>query len=318
MKPNTLHQGDCLGIMGEWPAGAVDLIYLDPPYGSQRDYGQFDDRWPSFEAYLDYMRPRLEQCHRLLKPTGSLYLHCDPTASHYLKVMLDGIFGRANFQNEIAWERTYNVKTAGQGFARSSDRILVYAATKATFNHQYRPMAETNRAAYRGRDADGRIWRRGVVHNPRLGGYHYSLELGEVIPKNGYRMSEQTARRWLAEDRLIVKPGRQLAVKCYLKDSKGSLVTDFWDDLVNMGGTSKERVGYPTQKPLALLERIIKASSNEGDLVLDPFCGSGTTIIAAAKLGRQWIGIDQNPDALAIVKQRLNTQTMPLIANMGD
>ena len=310
---NQLHLGDCHTIMAAWPAASIDLIYLDPPYGSQRDYGAFDDRWPSFEAYLDYMRPRLEQCHRLLKPTGSLYLHCDPTASHYLKVMLDTIFGRANFQNHITWQRTRGNKQTMRAFPHNSDHILFYALPDAPFAKPYNGLLGAKFLQnFRQQDADGRPWRRDDISAPGGYGYKYKLGYDERTPSRGYRMPKKTAERWLREGRLIITAGQVPSYKRYLDECRGSTVSDCWNDLEVVKVMSNEGVGYPTQKPLALLTRIILASSNEGDLVLDPFCGSGTTIVAAARLGRQWLGIDRNSDALALVKQRLNEQTMPL------
>jgi DNA modification methylase len=303
IKTNTLYHGDNLEIMRRYiPAETIDLVYLDPPFNSNRDYNlsyhennsrsarnrkAFSDIWRWDEtsthalaqtrdsspelhslvkglvkglgstpvaAYLAMMTPRVLEIHRVLKKTGSLYLHCDPTSSHYLKIILDQIFGGAHFRNEITW----SYKGGGRSnkhFARKHDTILFYTKSdRWTFNYRDILVDRTNRT---------------------------------------YFTDENGDRYWL-------KYGKRY----YLKH-EGKVPEDWWADIDPLHGPYKERLGYPTQKPLALLERIIRASSNEGDIVLDPFCGCGTTLVAAESLRRKWIGIDVSKDAIEITEKRL-------------
>ncbi len=227
----TLLLGDCLDLLPSVDAESVDLVYLDPPFFTQRTHTAFDktgkahsfeDRFPGIGAYIDWVRVRVEEMHRALKPTGSLYLHCDDHASAYLKLMLDEVFGIENFRNDIKWKRTSAHSVVGRSFGRVHDNILYYGKT------------------------------------------------------------EEADLKPTPED-----------------------VGDLWLDMPGPPPT-KERVGYPTQKPLALLERIVKASSWPGDLVLDPFSGSGTTLVAAVRLGRRAIGMDQSEGACEVASRRLD------------
>jgi len=291
---NTLYTNDNLYILTGLNSNLVDLIYLDPPFNSKRTYSapigskaagaSFKDMWtwddvneayletlaedfpalPDFigavgilhskamSAYLTYMAQRIIEMHRVLKDTGSLYLHCDPTASHYLKIVLDEIFGKNNFRNEINWCYASG-GVSKRYFARKHDIILFYAKSKNyKFNTQYREYSEGTK-------------QRGLTA--------YKKRLNE-----NYELS-----------------------------SKGAVMSDWWADIIPLlSPTSYERTGYPTQKPLALLQRIIKASSNEGDIVLDPFCGCATTCVAAQQLGRKWIGIDIEWKAKEVLIQRLS------------
>lgn len=300
---NSLYFGDCLNVMQQWPEETVDLCYLDPPFNSKTDYNvlfgsdpdtgrraqivAFEDTWSWSEdavarverltkaaayperarcisglrtmlgpsgmlAYLAYMAERLSEVQRLLKPSGSVYLHCDPTASHYLKATMDAIFGASNFRNEIVWRIGWvsGFKTQKRGWIRNHDTLLYYVKSPQAvkrFNKEHLPYPE----GYLRRDG-----------NPPRG--------------------------------------------------KGIPVEDTWNchsgdvlDSIMIKSFSREKLGYPTQKPVALLERIIKASSSPGDLVLDPFCGCGTTVAAADKLDRDWIGIDISPFAVDLMKARL-------------
>lgn len=302
---NKLFYGDCMTIMQhEMQPESVDLIYLDPPFNSNRNYNAiykdetgkplpdqveaFCDMWimnaererallkmptllrqakvgaetvdfmiawtralrhsqPRMLAYLSYMLERLLAMRGMLKPTGSIYLHCDPTASHYLKVMMDGIFGRENFRNEIVWCYTGPGSPNARQFNRKHDTIFWYSkGEKWTFNR------DAVRVPYK----DG---------SPHTGGFTHPK--GEKAGKN---MSKEVAATY----------------------TKGKVLETWWTDIAIAARSKKERLGYATQKPLKLLDRIIKASSNKGDLVLDPFCGCATTLEAAHKLGRKWIGID--------------------------
>lgn len=351
VKNQTIWTEDNLHILRGLNSDMFDLIYLDPPFNSKRNYSApigsnkkaevvFKDVWAlkdvknawhgdiaeeepaiyeairaseitydkSMKAYLIMMAVRLIEMKRILKPTGSIYLHCDPTASHYLKLLMDSIFGHDNFKNEITWERIKGAKgttAKSKQYPRNSDRILFYAMPNAKFDQQYTDLSEGGLAPYKHKDKDGRIYRLGDISNPGGGGYEYDLGFGEVAPRGGYRMPEKTAREWLADGTLIVKKGKVPARKRYLKDSKGALVPDLWSDIGALQDSSKEKIHYPTQKPLALLERIIKASTNEGDFILDPFCGCATALVAAEKLGRQWVGIDIVENAYKLVIQRV-------------
>ena len=309
--PNRLYFGDCLEVMREdIPSESVDLIYLDPPFNSKRLYNAFiggaqwvafDDTWRWYEAiddfhevasqprlaglmeglrlmlgegpqlaYLSYMANRLVECQRVLKSTGSIYLHCDPTMSHYLKAVMDGIFGRANFRNEIIWDYSFRLMDLPRFFNRKHDIILFYAKTRASrFS-----MPKT-------------AWTRQEIIKTRKQKIHTDADGDELIWMPGGRGNSKSRLKKIAD---IVQEGKA--------------ISDVWAIPI-VSSSAKERVGYPTQKPLALLERIIKASSNEGDVVLDPFCGCGTAVHAAQNLGRQWIGIDICVNACKIIETRI-------------
>ena len=304
MEANTLYYGDCLEWMEKWNDEVVDLIYLDPPFNSNANYNMlysrettnaqyraFNDTWTWDEAaderykmysnavgrpahkvivglhhflgdsgmlaYLTYMARRLEEMHRLLKPTGSIYLHCDPTASHYLKLILDEIFGKENFRNEIIWHYYNGTSNIKKAYVRKHDVILFYA--------------------------------RAVAYT---------------------RYNEGYAREPYATDSNFVKnPGAYKDT--YKPHPKGKRRHDVWR-IPTINNMAKERLGYPTQKPLKLLHTIISASSNEGDLVLDPFCGCGTTVDAAQRSNRKWVGIDISSFAIDLIKnKRLKNSKIP-------
>jgi adenine specific DNA methylase Mod len=263
-------------------------------------------------AYLAMMAPRLVELHRVLKPTGSLYLHCDATASRYLGILLDGIFGTKNFQNEIVWKRT-SARSDSHRWNHIHDTILFFSKSERfTWNRQYTPYDETYTAKFyqHVEPATGRRYasdnltaagtREGSSGKPWHGinvkrkGIHwkYTIEKLEELDKEGR----------------IIWPDKQGGVpryKRYLDEMSGLAVQSMITDISPLSAQSAEKLGYPTQKPQALLERIIAASSNKGDIVLDPFCGCGTTIHAAQKLGRQWIGIDVTYLAINLIKRRL-------------
>ena len=227
---------------------------------------------------------------------------------------MDAIFGRENYRNEITWERMQGSKNSARNWGRSSDTILYYVKGEAPpiWNTQYRALSASGRGNYRHDDGDGRgLYRIGDVGAPGNGGYFYDLGLGEVTPKRGYRMPETSARKMLAAGELWIKPGRVPGRKRYLSASKGTAHSNMWydEDVKGISGPKHpEDTGYPTQKPLALYERIIAASSNPGDVVLDPFCGCATTPIAAERLGRQWIGMDLWDKAHKTVLERLEQE----------
>jgi site-specific DNA-methyltransferase (adenine-specific) len=278
-------------------------------------------------AYLSMMAIRLIELHRVLKPAGSLYLHCDPTASHYLKLLLDGVFGPVNFQNEIIWKRTTSHASSVR-WAPVHDTIFFYSKTSAfTWNRTLETYDESYIARhYRSEDERGRfqidnLTGSGVRHgdsgapwrgvDPTARGRHWAIP-GTILRRFGHEqavegMSVQQKLEFLDEQGFIYWPpqGDMPRLKRYLDDDGGVPIRSVINDIGPISAQASERLGYPTQKPLALLERIISASSNEGDVVLDPFCGCGTAVHAAQKLGRQWIGIDVTHLAISLIEKRL-------------
>ncbi len=250
---------------------------------------------------------RLLELHLGLKPTGSLYLHCDPTASHYLKVLLDAVFGPTNFGNEIIWRRQNAKGLAFTRFARDHDVIFRYTKSeKWIWNPQYIAHdPDYVRQFYKYRDEDGRIYRLADLTNPNKNRPNLTYEFLGVT--RVWRWTRQRMEEALKGGLIVQnKPGQVPALKRFLDEQEGTPIDDLWLDVMPVQAQAAERLGYPTQKPLALLERIISASSNEGDLVLDPFCGCGTTVHAAQKLNRRWIGIDITHLAIHLIKRRLN------------
>lgn len=268
-------------------------------------------------AYLTYMAERLEHMHRLLKATGSLYLHCDPTASHYLKALLDAIFGAAHFRNEITWRRSNPKSLSTINFPNCRDIILRYSRSQScTFSMVYGEHdPEYVRKAYRHRDRNGR-YRLLPLLNPNDNRPNLTYEFLGVT--RVWRWTRE--RMQAAYDAGIVvqaKPGAVPQYKKYLHESRGRTVTNDWHDIRPVLGN--EELGYPTQKPIALLQRVIKASSNLGDVVLDPFCGCGTTIEAARTLKRQWVGVDISAFAIDLIRHhRLNDPSIPTLGIPAD
>ncbi len=366
---NTLFYGDNLYILRDHLLNeSVDLVYLDPPFNSNRSYNvlfkdesgheaesqitAFEDTWHwdvaaeqtynalindggrvatlmgallqaigrnQMLAYLVMMTARLVELHRVLKPTGSLYLHCDPTASHYLKIILDGIFDPQNFRNEIVWKRQSAHSDAKSKFADVTDTILFYAKSKSTkFKPQYiKHNPEYITTFYRFDDRDGRgLYRLDNMAspNPRPNMMYEWHDFS--YPTKGWRYQRETMQKLHDEGRIYYpkhKDGtpdttKRLALKRYFNEQEGSIITNAWTDINPLHSSDAERLGYPTQKPLALLERIINASSNAGDIVLDPFAGCGTAVAAAQKLDRKWIGIDITHLSVALLKNRLKGQ----------
>jgi len=262
-------------------------------------------------AYVVMMTIRLLEMYRILKPTGSIYLHCDPTASHYLKIVLDSIFDVRNFKNEIVWRRSFAHGDAKQGakhFGRCTDSILFYTKTdSATWNPQYTPYSEEalKRDYKYIEEKTERRYRLAPVDGP--GGASKGNPFYEFLGVKGYWRFNQEKMQKLYEEGLIVRSstGKSLSQKMYLDEAKGRPVDNLWDDIHRISPNSSESLGYQTQKPTALLERIISASSNKGDMVLDPFCGCGTAIDASEKLERNWIGIDITHLAINLIKRRI-------------
>jgi len=328
LDTRVIYCGDNFEQLRKLPDACADLIYIDPPFNSNRNYevfwGEtkekraFEDRHASTQAYIEFMRPRCQELARVLKKTGSFYYHCDWHASHYVKVMLDQIFGENAFQNEIVWRRT-NAREDKSRWPRMHDVIFLYADDRAEYNFQPLLLAgdearmphtlvtgkdgkkyNTFDLTGAGTTADGESGRPWRGFNPSKFGRHW-----------GYAHSQMD--EWDTAG-LIHWPKKQGAAggfprrfddKPFVPEAREVQLGDVWVDIDRLNQTAKERLGYPTQKPLALLERIIRASSNENDIVLDAFCGCGTALVAAQKLKRQWIGIDVSPTACRVMAKRL-------------
>jgi len=263
-------------------------------------------------AYLSMMAPRLIELRRVLKPTGSIYLHCDSTASHYLKILMDSIFGPENFLNDIVWKRATTVKgNIGQGsrfFGPNTDNILFYRKTERnTFNGLFKEYSEDYVEQFFRYVEPGTGRRYRLISMTGPGGAAKGNPQFEVMGITRYWRYSKESMAELIKQGLVVQtsPGAVPQRKQYLDEGKGVAVQSLWDDIPPLQSQAKERLGYPTQKPETLLERIIRASSNEGDLVLDPFCGCGTTISVAQRLNRRWIGIDITHLAITLMKVRL-------------
>jgi site-specific DNA-methyltransferase (adenine-specific) len=261
-------------------------------------------------AYLAMMAVRLLELHRVLKPTGSLYLHCDPTASHYLKILLDAIFGKRSFRNEIIWKRNTS-HNSGHRFGRIHDTLFYYtkSATDWTWNWTFGEFSDEQLGRYE-EDEDGRLYKAENLTAERKTSSSGKFEWRGTMPgptRGWAHTVEQLEEWWKAGLILLKKDGtpRLDGLKVYLDDLEGSKCQSIWTDIPRVANVSAERLGYDTQKPLALLERILKASSNEGDLILDPFCGCGTATHAAEKLHRNWIGIDITHLAIGLIERRL-------------
>lgn len=285
-KPNVLYNEDCLDILKEFPTNSIHLIYADPPYWTNKKFTNFNDLWKLDKAaeerlillqawehwqpimdlvasektllsYISYITQRLLEIHRILKETGSFYLHCDPRISHYLKIVLDKIFGLENYLNENIWY--YQTGGAGKkSFSRKHDIIFLYLKNK---------------------------------HSD----YIFNMQKEKVYE---YRKGYKNVTSY-------VEPGG--------KTYRLANARDVWIDIPALGRTSGERLGYSTQKPIQLLKKIIVSSSNKGDIVLDPFCGSGTALVAAQQLDRKWIGIDINKEAIELCSQRLKAEQLFLV-----
>ncbi len=361
---NTLYYGDNLSVLREHvDSQSVDLIYLDPPFNSNRSYNvlfkdesgidseaqitAFEDTWhwgPTAEftydelvtqapdrvataisalrqligtnqmmAYLVMMAARLVELHRVLKPTGSLYLHCDPTASHYLKVILDTIFGPENFVNEIVWKRA-SAHNDPKRHGRIHDTIFYYTRTRNyVWNIQYTAYSDEYLKSEWRRLPSGRLYKTENMLDPQNKMAEYDFMGTTARWRTDY---EGMMELWNAPQTEVpnshgrIKLGRDSKPikRCrilFLDEMSGVPLQDWWDDIMSLRGGAKERLDYPTQKPLALLERIIASSSNPGDLVLDPFAGCGTAMAAAQKLGRRWIGIDITHLSVSLLKYRM-------------
>ena len=350
VENRTIFEGDNLHILRGIDSETIDLIYLDPPFNSNRTYeapigseaagAAFKDAWTlsdldnawhgelaehepglysaisaaefshgkSMKAYLIMMGIRMLEMRRVLKPTGSIYLHCDPTASHYLKTMMDSIFGEKQFRNEIVWQRTNAHNLKAKYFSKTHDVLLFYSKDKDyTWNRQYTDYSQAQLSRYK-KDETGRLYTGRDLTVSSGGNRNFQWRGSRPSSNRSWGASLEQLERWYTEGRILLKRDgtpRLDGLKVYLDELPGKQIPAIWTDIPRIGNTSKERLGYPTQKPLALLERIIKASSKPDDVILDPFCGCATTCVAAESLQRQWIGIDLSPKAVELVKMRL-------------
>lgn len=332
MEFNAIYEGDNLEVMSKFDSKSIDLIYADPPFFTNKQFEiiwhdgaekrAFEDRWKGgIEHYISWMEPRLEACHRLLKDTGSLFVHCDYHASAHLRVLLDRIFGENNFRNEIIWKRKTGrgeTQHKSNQFGVCTDFILFFAKSKdSKFNTQFIPIDEADpvyteyvESNFKFVDRDGRKYRSADLSSPSPRPNLTYIYKGFKPPAKGWAIELSKMQQWDKEGRLLFpknKNGR-IRRKLYLDELKGKPVQNLWADIQMVSSQANERLGYPTQKPVALLERIIKTATDERDVVLDPFCGCGTTLVAAQKLNRRWVGIDISPTACKLMQKRLQRE----------
>ncbi len=364
LTKNTLFYGDNLDILRQYVAAeSIDLIYLDPPFNSNRNYNvlykeesgsestsqikAFEDTWHwnreteeqyralvargaklgtllealvsvngrnQMTAYLVMMAIRLVELHRVLKSTGSLYLHCDSTASHYLKMVLDCIFGAKQFRNELVWRRSLGHSLA-KGYDNLTDVIFYYTKSfsEFTFNQLHISLSEKElqeKFPYTERETGRRFNHQKLEKSSNASSKSETRTIqGQTIPTElGWIWTQQTFDERLAQNPYLIywtETGRP-RYKLYADEYQGLRPSNLWLEIMPLSSTTKERLGYPTQKPLTLLERILQASSNPGDVILDPFCGCGTAVHAAQKLGRIWVGIEKLPLAIELIRKRLS------------
>ncbi len=315
----VIYCGDNLEQLKKLPENSVDLIYIDPPFNSNRNYevfwGEtkekraFNDRHASTQAYIEFMRPRCIELHRVLKKTGSFYFHCDWHASHYVKIMLDQIFSENSFKNEIIWQRTNSHNDAGQ-YGRIHDTIFFYTKSEKYAWHTISVGYDEAQLKRYKKDENGRLYTGQDLTASRPNSDSGKFEWRGTMPSQsrGWGYTLEQLEKWYTEGLILLKKDgtpRMDGLKKYLDEMPGKSLQSIWTDIPRIGNTSSERLGYPTQKPLALLDRIIKSSSNENDIVLDAFCGCGTALVSADNLNRQWIGIDVSPTACRVMAKRM-------------
>ena len=353
----TIFVGDNLGVLRGMNSASVDLVYLDPPFNSNRNYeapigskaagASFKDAWTlddideawlglinerhpavysicqsaqlshskGMKSYLAFMSVRIIELHRILKSTGSLYLHCDDTAVAYLVMMMDAIFGRGNRRGYITWKRSQSAAKGSQyvqkSWGRNTDTILHYAKSESAILYGNRSLTEDEvRSKFPKIDEDGRRYNTATPlycsstmgDRPNL---CYEWRGYRNRYPSGWRLSKDRMDEEYQKGNIVIREDGKLERRAYADNYAGVPVGNLWDDVPALSAQAKERTGYPTQKPLALLERIIQASSNEGDVVLDPFAGCATTCDAAERLGREWVGIDLSPKAYDLIRMRL-------------
>ena len=305
--------------------GGIKLIYIDPPFDVGADFSMnieigdeeltkkpnvleelaYRDTWgKGADSFISMIYERLSLMKDLLAEDGNIYVHCDWRVSGYMRLVLDEVFGKGNFRNEIIWQGAVGDTSAkNKKFIKSHDSIFLYTknSDSAVWNDVFQEYSEASNNLYRFNDEKGNF-RLAPIDNPGGKGYIYDLGFGEKMPANGYRMPKETALKWLAEGILEIKAGRVPGRKLY-KNEGGVRCRDVWTDIRSLQGS--ETIGYATQKPESLLERIVKASSNENDLIADFFCGSGTTFAVAEKLGRKWLGSDLGKFGIHTTRKRM-------------
>ena len=329
---NQLILGDCFEVLKKIETASVDLIYLDPPFFSNRNYEviwgdvgeirSFQDRWSGgIDHYIAWLKDRVEEMHRILRPTGSIFLHCDWHANAHIRVyILEKVFGEENFRGEIIWQRHNSHNDARKKIAVLTDTIWYYSKSeKFSYHPIYSEHSEEHKQSfYTHDDKDGRgLYALDNMASPNPRPNMMYEWMGFPYPLKGWRYEKETMQKLHDESRIyypLKKDGsfdvmKRPRLKRYLKEQKGNLLGNIWTDILNVQAHSKQRIGYPTQKPEALLERIIQCASNEGDIILDPFVGGGTTVIVAEKLKRRWIGIDQSVAAIKVSELRLQGQS---------
>ena len=355
----TIWTGDNLNIMQGMDSNCVDLIYLDPPFNSNRNYianewsyakdANFTDTWKldniemnwysdieemypsvysllkvvaeihsnSMANYLLYISIRMIEMQRILKDTGSIYLHCDPTSSHYLKLIMDGIFKSVNHVSQVVWKRSTIHNLSKTGFDTVSDIILVYGKDlrkiRSNFVSKDSSIEEIHKKFPFTENETGRKYQHlSLEHSPNKSsaGQERNIQGHKIISKVGWLWSQDTIDKRLLENEHVVywTKNNRPRFKIYLDEYKGTPIGNIWTDISHLGSVSKEHTGYPTQKPLELLRRIIKASSNSQDMILDPFCGSGTTCMVAEELNRKWAGIDISEKLKGLIQRRFEKE----------
>lgn len=346
METNVVYCGDCLEVMKNFKDNSIDLIYLDPPFFSKKDYenfwikdkvtrfkfsdkdweklrksinpnilNQYEDiekRWKGghkgIYVYIAYMRERLEQCWRILKNEGIIYLHCDYHAGHYLKQMMDELFGYDKFINQIVWQKIRTKKAQTDGFGKVHDMIFSYKkGKKFYFKPQHRPFKEKYiKSHYKIEQKTGRYYRTvSLIQNGQGPPRRFGNKILEPPKGRHWIWSQEKINEAMKKGLIRITSGGRPEKIQYLDEMKGDIVDDIWMDIAPINSQAKEALGYPTQKPEALLKRIIESSSKPNDIVLDPFCGCGTTIAVADRINRLWIGIDISRTACDVMKKRL-------------
>lgn len=322
-KTERIICGDNLEILQNLKSESVDLCYIDPPFFSGKTYAviwhdgaeirQFEDRWvkmgskgkysKDINVFLDWMKPRLDEIYRVLKKTGSFYLHCDYHANSYLRMLCDGIFGYGRLINQITWQRSRPKKTSGKR-PNVTDTIFHYSKSSTyCYKQLYQGLSKGSLKRYNKTDVNGKYMEMTITAPGSKNVWNFNI--GETVPKigRGYAWKKENIIKGINDKTIQKSSTGRLVIKKYLSESKGSPVTDNWTNIHHV--MKGESLGYPTQKPEALLERIIRTSSNKGDVVLDAFCGCGTTLAVAKRLGRQVIGIDVSPTACRLMADRI-------------
>jgi DNA modification methylase len=321
---NKLILGDNLEILKQLPGESIDLIYLDPPFFSNRNYEiiwgdegevrSFKDRWSGgMDHYIAWLKERVEQMHRVLKSNGSIFLHCDWHANAYIRTdILDKLFAPNNFRNEIIWQRTRSAKKQSSYFSKTHDTIYFYTKSANSF---FKPLFLPHREEYiksHYYNIESETNRRYTLDNFTQAGQGEPRNFGGKLlpppPGKHWIWTQERIDEGLSKGIIVFTSSGMPRLKRYLDETKGEAVQDIWTDIPEVNSQANERIGYPTQKPQALIRRIIEAGSNEGDTIMDPFVGGGTTVAVADKLNRRWIGIDQSVQAIKVTEFRLNQQ----------